>query len=202
MKQNNSTILTLAVVVALFALISLVVVVSKVAVTGNAINGTDTGTADLTILSTAELEFTTNAVSWGAGSVNTGETLAILDTDAGNVTNGNWSNVSQPLVLQNNGNTNLNISLKASHDAASFLGGTNPYFKLKVSDNEAGACADNNSVVFGSFADVNGTAQLACANMSFKDSSDALDIDVQLGVPYDSLTGSQSSVITATGTAL
>lgn len=195
MKQTNGAVLTLAVIVALLALISLVVVVSKVAVTGNAV---DTGTANLTIVTKADLVFTTDNVNWGSGAVDTNKTLATLVTN-GTVIDGNWSNVSHPLVLENEGNVDIAVYLKASKNASAFLGGTNPVFKLKVSDNEPGSCSSTSGIAFANFASVTTSDQLACPNMLFVDQNDTLNVDVELGVPYDSLTSSQGSVITATG---
>ena len=61
---------------------------------------TDTGTAAYTLTEVTEVNFTTASIDWGAGSVDSGEASATLDSDAGTVTTGSWSTNSGNLVLE------------------------------------------------------------------------------------------------------
>ena len=154
-----------------------------------------TGTANLTVESSIEINFTVNNIDWGSGKVATGFQNATLNTTgAGSVTNGNWT--ARPgLVLENIGNTNVTLTLSAGDTAATLLGGTNPLYQWIVFDNETGSCASNN---LSAWSNVNSSA-LACTQLGFLNNQDAIDIDFFLRVPYDSFQGALSDTITATG---
>ena len=200
MKKTNNALVVIAVIVTVFALANFVVTVNKM----NGLTGhvSDTGTANLTVETTAQLVFTTghDVANWQSGSVTAGQTSATLDTE-GTMTNGNWTVVNNPLTLENQGNTDLNVTLKTSNDAAAFLGGTSPSYKLKITDTVS-AC----NVALGAYAttytDASTSDQVICSNMSSTQSHNDLTLNIELVVPSDSLTGARGSVITATGTSI
>lgn len=190
-------LVVIAIIVVCIALAGLVVTVKKVGnMTGAA---TDTATATFDIESAASIQFVVNSIAWGNGAVDEGPTFAIIDSE-GTVTDGNWSAVSTALLLQNDGNTNVSVSLTASNVASALIGGDSPSYKLKLSENEADSCAGTNSL--SSYTEVTGSSQSACDNFGFTSSYDALDIDVRLVIPEDALPGSRSSTITATATVI
>ena len=200
MKINN-ILMIVAIVAVTFALVNLIIHYDDaVEFTGFA-TGQDTGTANVTILSQASVEFITNTIDWGLGSVNEIPTSALLVTN-GTVDGGNWSAVSQALVLQNDGNTNISVTLTSTL-ATTFLGGTavTPLFQLKVSDNETDSC-DSAHNEMTDFTEVNGTAQNACLNLSYYNTFDTIKIDVQLRVPSDASPGIKGAVITAIATPI
>jgi len=200
MKINN-ILMIVAIVAVTFALVNLIIHYDDaVEFTGFA-TGQDTGTANVTILSQASVEFITNTIDWGLGSVNEIPTSALLVTN-GTVDGGNWSAVSQALVLQNDGNTNISVTLTSTL-ATTFLGGTavTPLFQLKVSDNETDSC-DSAHNEMTDFTEVNGTAQNACLNLSSYNIFDTIKIDVQLRVPSDASPGIKGAVITAIATPI
>jgi hypothetical protein len=158
---------------------------------------TDTGTANLTIVSQASLQFITNEINWGSGAVDEVPTSATIDSE-GTVTNGNWTAVSQGLTLQNDGNTNVTVYL-TTVTAATFIGGTGPTYKLKVTDNETNSCIINN---MSSYTSTTGGSQAACMNFGYADTADQIDIDVELVIPEDALPGAKGALITATGTPI
>lgn len=162
---------------------------------------TDLGYANLTIESAAIINFTTDTADWGAGQVDAGETFAYLDT-LGTVSQGNWSTVSQGLVLENIGNVNVSIELQSSSadpSASSFLGGTNPGYGWNITENEADSCIE--VITLGQWYDAN-TSMDVCSVLEFIDSRDSILIDINLTIPYDSKTGALSDTITAVGTAV
>ncbi len=198
MKDNKSSnvLLIIAILAVLLSFVNLIIVLTNVEnfFTGYA---TATGTANLTILSQASLTFTVTSIDWGSGAVNESETFAYLDSE-GNTVNGNWTAVSQGLVLRNDGNSNISLSLTASNDADGFIGGTSPSYKIKLSDSEAGSCTVNQ---LSSYTEVTGAAQSACGNFSYE-GSDEVRIDVNITVPKDAEPGAKGSVITAEGVPL
>lgn len=195
--------------------INLLMIVAVVAVTIAAVNliiqfdeikemtgfATDTGFANLTITPMASVSFTTSTINWGVGAVDEAPTSALLDTTNNSVVDGNWTAVSQSLVLRNDGNVNVSLSLQTSNNADGFIGGTNPTYKLNVTETETGSCSGTNNVL-SSMTDANASAQLACSNFSYYDDKDTFDIDVQLRIPEDATPGAKGTIITATATYL
>jgi len=193
--KNSNLLTTLAVIVVITTLLTLIVTVNKIGMTGKA---TDTATANFTINSAASISFITNVVNWGSGSVDEIPTAAYLYTN-GTVVDGTWNSVSQGLTLQNDGNVNVTVSLTSSKAAADFVGGTNPEFKWLVSENESNSCSSGLNPT--SWTAVSTGSTTICSNMSYDDSKDALDIDLMVKVPEDAI-GTKGCVITATGTAI
>ena len=158
-----------------------------------------TGTMNLTITQTADINFTATNINWGSGIVNATKAGAVLDSDAGTVINGTWTAVSTPLVLENIGNVNVTLTLNSSL-AAQFIGAGASY-KLKIADKtgNSNACLTNG---FSSYLEVSGTNQNACSDFGFLDSRDEIEIDVRLYIPYNVSTGTKGAMITATASAI
>ena len=163
---------------------------------------TSTGTANLSVESSASVNFTTNNINWASGKVNIGSTNATLDTSAGTVSGGNWTVVSQGLVLENIGNTNATLDIKTGKTAATFLGGTSPSYKYNVSNVEANSCVNASAFDIGAWYVVNtsGDGTRVCDVFGFANGADTIRIDLQLVVPSDSKTGALGDIITATAT--
>jgi len=197
--KREKAIFVFSVVVIFLAFLNLGITVYKGGgferITGHA---TDMGTANLTIMSQASINFTTENITWGAGAVDENMISAHLVTN-GTVTNGNWTAVSQGLTVRNDGNTFIKLNLTTSNNASDFIGGTSPQYNLAVSNNESSSCITG---LASAFATATGSMQPGCWNMSFIDANDLLDIDVQLVIPQDALPGSKGSFITATATVL
>lgn len=166
-----------------------------------------TGSTNITVESIAYINFTVYNVSWGSGRVDTGQSGAVLTT-YGVVRLGNWSNVTNGLVLENVGTVNVTLDIKAGSSASSFIGGTNPAYTWNFSNNEANSCLNSSGTgttgipIGGAWANVNTTdpGTRICGVFQFLDSRDSIRIDFNLTIPYDSITGVRSDVITATAT--
>jgi len=194
-------LLVVAIVSFIFSLVSLIIHYNEFfEFTGFA---TDTGIANVTIIARASISFPTESVSWGSGAVDSGKISALLDTYTGNVTDGNWTAVSQALVLQNDGNSNVSVTLTSSKTASQFIGGSTitPSFKLMVSDNETNSCGPSFNEM-SSYTIMLGSAQDACLNLSSYNIFDTIKIDVQLRVPSDASPGIKGAVITAIATPI
>ena len=203
MDKNNSLLTIIAIIAVGLALTNLGITINKVGdireITGFATAG---GTANLSIITLASVSFNVSNIDWGAGSVDEGPSFATMDSE-GAVIDGNWTAVSQGLMLRNDGNCNVTFTLTGSNVAASFIGGTSPAYDIKLTDNETGACASGlNSLTSYTNVTGPGSPQTACTNMSFEDSRDALDIDVNITIPEDALSGAKGSVLTATANCL
>ncbi|MDP3881263.1 MAG: hypothetical protein Q8Q31_00080 [Nanoarchaeota archaeon] len=185
---------------------------SKIGFTGYATAGnTTSGIINLSVEQGLVINFTTDIIDWGSGSVNTGALNATLDSSRNStqkVLNGNWSgstnNRTNGLILQNIGNVNATIYLKTALNASSFLGGTSPLYQYNVTNNETGSCGQSNATdgnaTLGLYYDVNttGDGTKVCDWFNFDDLRDTLTIHVLLRVPSDSKTGNLQDTITAT----
>mgnify|MGYP000081786081 CR=1 FL=1 len=112
-----------------------------------------TGLVNVTIESSAEINFTTALLDFGSGTVTPGQ-IAVLDSEG---TNTSWSGnaTTGELILENIGNTNLTLQLKTDLSPADFIGGTSPTFQAKVANNtgNVGACTGTN--IFTNYSNYN-----------------------------------------------
>jgi len=169
---------------------------------------TDTAQVNLTVESTVAINFTTDYINWSSGRVNLGATNATLNT-ANNgtpVLNGNWTNNTVGLILENIGNVNVSLNFTFSKNASSLLGGTSPSYAFNITSNETNSCnfttsaVNNHTFTTATFQEVNATSNngiYVCSNFSFSDLADVVKIDIRLFVPSDSKTGTLSDTITA-----
>lgn len=163
--------------------------------------------ANLTVEQNIEVNFTTRAISWGAGKVNSGNAAALTTYGTNNVTGGNWTlTVAGGLRLRNEGNLNVTLNLSVGKSAANFIGGTNPVYVWNISDVEAGSCVNSTG---GSYTPESGfnlsrhipasaTTIRICGNFTYPSGADDIRIDFNLTVPEDVTSGAKGDVITAT----
>ncbi len=168
------------------------------------ITGGATGTANLTISSSTEINFTTSMINWSIGNVQSGRANATLDTSAGanNVTNGNWTGNTAGLVIENIGNSNVTLQINSGKNSSGFIGGTSPLYQLNITNIEASSCAFNDSYTTAIYHDANITVQQVCNDFTYNDTRDTIRIDVKVVIPSDARGGAKGDVITATATAL
>jgi hypothetical protein len=181
--------------------VAILAIVVSLAFIGFKVTGfatTDTATINVTITDFTSINFTTDFVDFGSGTINTGFSGATLNTE-GSVTGGDWGAVSTPLVLENVGNTNATIEISSNKNAESFIGGTDPTFKIKVSDKSGntGACQSNGATTYTEI----GTSNITICNpLQFDSDVDEIDIDVEIYIPSDA-SGSKTTTLTAYATA-
>jgi len=212
MKDNN-LVLTIAFIAVAISLISAGITYFSIANLVTQLSGyaTSVGEANLTVASSANINFTTFVINWSTGQVNLGETHAILNTADGTVTNGNWTAVSGGLVLENLGNVNVTLDLQTGKTPTQFLGGTNPGYMWNVTSLESNSCVndsyeepfgDVNFTMYGVFASTSTSSTRVCQYFNFISGADTIEIDINLSVPSDSLTGALTDTITATATVI
>lgn len=165
------------------------------------------GETNLTVETSAQINFTTFSVNFGSGRVNAGSTAAnLFTTGAGSVTGGNWT-AKTGLILENTGNVNVSLNLTGAKTAAQFVGGTNPVYRWNITNAEANSCVNGSAITNGevgldlnTFHNVNTTVGLSrvCPTFRFDSTADQIRIDFNITVPEDSLTGALGDVITAT----
>jgi hypothetical protein len=172
--------------------------------TGYAIEST--GVVNVTINQLASINFTTDFINFGNGSVNGGSSTAILESNDTGAIGGTWNwTAPQHFILENVGNVNVILNLKTDQDAITFLGGTSPAYQYAVRDSEVASCTTG-TINFDQWYDVNasisGSGTQICNSFTFTDSHDLITIDVKLVIPSDSSAGNLTDIFTATATAL
>ena len=202
MKTNN-VLIVVAIIAVTFAVVNLIIQYEDITELTGFSTSTKGGTANVTIIAQASVTFATASVEWGIGAVNDGDTSSLLDTSNNSVADGNWTAVSQALVLRNDGNSNVSVTLTSS-TASAFIGGStvSPTYKLMVSTTTGNVSCDSEHNKMTAYTVVTGSAQDACTNLSYYNDHDNIDIDVQLRIPADAAPGVKGAVVTAIATVL
>jgi hypothetical protein len=166
------------------------------------------GYVNVTVSTVVSVNFTSDTINWGVGSIDNGQNNAsLLAADAGaTVTRGNWSTTGiRPLSIENIGSTNVTLKLSSDKDASTLFGGTAAHrrYQLNVTSNDAGAC--NGALVsnLSLWRNPNTTSpgDQYCSQLGYIDTQDQVNISIILVIPYDGSTGALSSTLTATAAA-
>jgi len=189
------------------AYIAIAVIVVSLLVIGVRFTGhvvQSTGIVNVSVDPTAAINFTTNFINFGNGSVILGQPYAVLESNVANAVNGSWAYSAQNFTLENIGNINVSLQLKTNKDAAVFIGGTNPEYQYNVTNTKAESCTGASGVTLTAWNDVNTTdpGTTICPSFGFASAYDQIQIDVRLLIPSDSKTGNFTDTFTVTGTAL
>jgi hypothetical protein len=166
-----------------------------------------TGIVNITVETSAAINFTTFLIEFGSGAVAPAQANATLDTSAGvnNVTNGNWTGNTQGLILENIGNINVSVNLTATKNATEYIGGASPLFQFNVTNNETGSCLNSSGgtdgLNLGNYSNLTSATSFVCGKLRYPQASDTIRIDIKLVVPSDSFTGILTNTVTATATA-
>lgn len=165
------------------------------------------GTAQFNLTTYGSLRFDVASVDWGSGRVNTTNlnTECVLDTVSASINSTkcvDFSAVTQGLVLENNGNQNLSVTLNASKTVAAFIGGTSPSFKWNITNNETGSCGTIGVTWDDIYGDSSTADPQICDSMDFINEKDSLLINLKVSIPYDATAGNKTVKLVATGTAI
>lgn len=190
---NYDLIFYISLVLIVFSLIYL-----GARLTGNAV-ATDTAIVNVTISSSTAINFTTDFLNLGSGTVNIGSTHATIDSE-GNVVGGTGWGQTGNLVLENIGNEDAEIKISFGKSAQDYLGGTSPQYQFKFLDNEAGSCT--NSTKMDTWINTSTTGTVICSNLAYEDSSDTIKVGIKLSIPSDATPGTRTDTVTATATSM
>jgi hypothetical protein len=161
------------------------------------------GYINLTVESSASINFSVYNINWSSGKVTAGYKNATLDTSTGTITNGNWTGGQTGFIVQNIGNVNVTLNLSGSKTAATLLGGTGPAYMINVSSNVTGTCNTTQNITtarwnFSQWANVTtDVSTRVCGNFTPYTGQNTIRIDVYLRIPEDSMKGLLSDVLTA-----
>ena len=160
----------------------------------------DSGTVTFDIDETVDISFTTSNLDWGAGSVNSGEASATLDSNASTVTGGSWNATGGELILENIGTEDVSLTLNSSVNASTLIDGSSSSFQWLVTDIGAGSCVNNTMT---SFTEIDTSITTVCDAFYATAAKDDLKIDFKLVIPSDTLLeGARSATITAIATEI
>ncbi|MBL7055565.1 hypothetical protein ISS07_01490 [Candidatus Woesearchaeota archaeon] len=188
------------------------------------------GTATVTITTSSSIKFSQGTVAFGSGSVNTSGgydncTLSTLDhgvTVGSNSGCDGFNEVANGFTVENDGNTNLTVTARANKTATNFIGAETAKFLWNVTVNETGSCVNSSGTSMlvvepnttsdgrcgGSADDACGAIfenasiddKIICTNLRYVDSSDALNIDINISIPDSAPAGAKEAGIVVTGT--
>lgn len=106
------------------------------------------------------------------------------------------------MLVRNNGNLDINISVIGNFTAAQFLSGSTPfapeYAYGFINESDVSGC---DGVLNGTYEEFDTSDQLGCANLTYVNTQ-GINLSVQMFIPADATAGTLSSTIQFTGTAI
>lgn len=142
-----------------------------------------TGNVSVQIDQDSSINVTATSIDFGQGSITGGSSYAILDSDADNNQFWSGSDIQEYLTIENAGNIDLNISFTSTHDASTFIGGTNPEFNYTSINDESSSCASG--LVSEGTVSTGGADLDVCGNLSSAAASDTINVSIRLYIPDD-----------------
>lgn len=141
-----------------------------------------------------------NNIDFGSGRVNSTATHAVLDSAQVSAVNGSWNwGAPQYVFVMNDGTVNISVNITSSDDASSFIGGTNPEYKIKGITTEIGSCVQNFSATYFELSTV---SQTLCGLLRFSSTCDTFNASIRISIPSDAPVGTRTSTLTFTGRCL
>jgi hypothetical protein len=192
---------TLAILVGIAIIISLVGILSVSRGGVRYISGGATGSGPVSFNATSEVSIlVTGSIDWGNGRVNKTAASATLDSDAGTVVGGTWTPVTQYINIENDGTENITVDLNANanNNAAGLIGGTSPSFKMKGVDVDGGCAALETT--YTAVPNSTETKFNICPVMTYDVDNDEFKVAAELVIPSDAAAGARNATITFTGT--
>ena len=165
--------------------------------------------AHVQVTTTTSISFVVSSLDWGTGSVNStssDQNCTLITNVTNNLTDCNGFNTGvNPLILQNDGNTNVSVVLRSNATAQQFIGADavagGPQFMWNISNNETGSCVTPNASL-ATFTSVSTTDTQICDVLDAIDTKDSMKINIKLNLPFTTPQGDKTAVLTATATGL
>ncbi len=104
-----------------------------------------------------------------------------------------------PLILNNTGNVDLDVSFNSSKTNTTLFSGTNPKLFWNFSNSEASSGTIGGS--FATWAPVNTTTITPVTTFQFEPGTDTIQVDFNVTVPSDEPAGTKSATITVSCSA-
>jgi len=156
------------------------------------------GTADINISGVTSIAIPQNNIDFGTSYVvspNTYCDVSYTSNGSGTIHEpsgcGTWS-ASGDIQIENDGNQDANITIKAASDVATFIGGTSPAMDYRAENADASSCE---SGLESSFASLTTSATDFCDVLQYEDTEDTIRLGLKLRIPSDAV-GLKSNTIT------
>ena len=153
--------------------------------TSSAITGMVTGTTSVTVLSASSISMVTSTVAFGDMAINT------------------WNDTADdkpaPFKVRNDGTINLNVSINAS-DLWTTSANPSGNYTAMCGDTGEWSCSAGSITTYTEVTD-DVTNTVFISDLSWLDTEDEAELDVNITCPPEETSGSRSSTITFTGSA-
>ncbi|MFA5105952.1 MAG: LamG-like jellyroll fold domain-containing protein [Candidatus Micrarchaeia archaeon] len=165
--------------------------------TGAQIAWTNNGTIGINITSTNQIAvYTSNGAndstfSFVSVTPPAAGSITLMSNETSNTTGGELG-----FLVENQGNVNVSITVASDKDAAGFIGGSAPLFRMFGSESEAGSCAGINQ----SMQDLGTASITVCPGLAFNDASDRIWAYVLVKIDSDSPPQTSTATLTFTST--
>jgi len=158
-----------------------------------------TGTAAINVSEVIDIELDDSAIDFGTGYVNDTATdrACTMNTEGTSETTdclGDWASVTDSMHIVNEGNVNVILTVTGDN-AATFITGTSPSFKLKSANDEASSCT--NGTALDTYTELSGSVQL-CSSLGYASTADSMYIYAEAIVPSDANPGVRTNTLTFT----
>ncbi len=207
-KQSNKTTFAALVIVAIIAAIGLVGLTSSQSLSNiwyfTGFGTTALGTATVNITGGLSIVLSDMNITFGNGTFIAPGLFAILESNNSDAINGTWANVNDYFVLENDGNVNVNITIKASNSAGTWFGGNANYAAMWYMHNES----EPRSCLFDATGIKNMTWMIlpvdplyngTCQTLNYSDASDTMRVYMKIQIPADAVPGLKANSITFSG---
>ena len=132
----------------------------------------------------------TSTLSW---TVEDSTSCTVLNTSAscaGTYSLSSTNACGKEVLLENDGNNAVTVTLKMAAVAGTEIGGTSPYIEADTSDSESGSSTENN-------INLTATPQTIASSFGFATSADLIGNNFTIHIPADaSVSGAQNTVLT------
>jgi len=141
------------------------------------------------------------SIDWGNGRVNATSTSATLDSNAGTVTGGSWTPITQYITVENDGTVNISVDVNANGDnnANGLIGGTSPGFQMKGVATESSSCVTL-ATDYTSVPNSTETPFAICDILQYANNADTFNVAAKVVIPSDAATGARNATITFSAT--
>jgi hypothetical protein len=200
-KNNNPSKFDFTDALSFLAIIAIIVSLVFIGLRVTGYTMATNATVNITINQFSAINFSVHNVDFGTGAVDSGYPGANMSTDGIN-SGGSWTPPASGLQLQNIGNTNVSIRLRADANASTFIGGLDPEFKIKLTNTTGKFNSCPNVVTgFNGYREINTTDQMVCT-LFRHGTNNSIDININLFIPSSAPNGDKGTMITASATAV
>ena len=131
-----------------------------------------------------------STLSWTTEDSTSCNVLNTTSAFSGTLALGSTTDSTQEVLLENDGNNVVTVTLKMAAVAGTEIGGTSPYIQASTSDSEASSSTENN-------INLTASAQTIASSFQFATANDLIGNNFTIHIPLDAtVVGAQNTVLT------